>query len=199
MPCARTTPVHASSALLRPALPAPFALVVLVVAGLTACDTAPKTQSDRAALEADARATIERFSELRPDVAERYFDNAIGWAVFPKVGKGAAVVGGAYGRGVLYQDGALIGYCDITQASIGAQLGGQAYSEIIFFEATPPLKRFKNNSLELSAQASAVAAHADAASSAAYDQGVAVFTMDSQGAMAEASVGGQTFSYQKKY
>jgi len=184
---------------MRPAPLTPALLVMVVLVGLTACDTSPRTQTDRDALEASARNTLKQFRQAHPDVADSYFDTAIAWAVFPKVGKGAAVVGGAYGRGVLYQDGALIGYCDITQASFGAQLGGQTYSEIIFFHSSKPLTRFKSNALELSAQASAVAAHADASRSAAYDRGVAVFTMDSEGAMLEASVGGQTFSYQKKY
>jgi lipid-binding SYLF domain-containing protein len=114
------------------------------------------------------------------------------------VGKGAVGVGGAYGKGVLYQGGRAIGYCDLSQASIGFQLGGQAYSEIIFFEDELSLQNFKSGTLEFAAQASAVAAASDASANADYDHGVAVFTLAGKGLMYEASIGGQKFTYQAK-
>ena len=104
-------------------------------------------------------------------------------------------VGGAYGRGVLYQGGRQIGYCDLSQGSIGLQLGGQAYTEIIAFENQSAIQEFKNNNFEFGAQASAVALESGSGANAKYDDGVAVFTMDEKGLMFEASVGGQRFTY----
>jgi lipid-binding SYLF domain-containing protein len=79
--------------------------------------------------------------------------------------------------------------------SIGLQAGGQAYREVIFFETTEQLERFKQNKFEFSAQVSAVAATAGISANAGYNEGVAVFTMAKKGLMSEASVGGQKFSF----
>jgi lipid-binding SYLF domain-containing protein len=122
-------------------------------------------------------------------------DKAYGHAVFPKIGKGGVIVGGAYGRGIVYEQGGMIGYADMTQASVGAQLGGQTYSEIIAFENKEALERFKQNRLALSANLSAVIVESGAAKAARYTDGVAVFVMPRAGAMAEASVGGQKFTF----
>jgi lipid-binding SYLF domain-containing protein len=124
-----------------------------------------------------------------------FLDKSVGYAVFPTVGKGAIGVGGAYGRGVLYEGGRQIGYCDLSQGSIGLQLGGQKYTEIIAFETKPAIQEFKNNNFEFDAQASAVALESGSGANAKYDDGVAVFTMDEKGLMFEASVGGQRFTF----
>jgi lipid-binding SYLF domain-containing protein len=118
--------------------------------------------------------------------------------VFPTVGKGAVGVGGAYGKGVLYENGTPVGYCDLSQASIGLQLGGQGYTEIIAFENQDALNRFKSGNFAFDAQATAVALKSGAGANAKYANGVAVFTMDEAGLMYEASIGGQKFSYQPK-
>ncbi len=88
----------------------------------------------------------------------------------------------------------MTGYCTLTQATVGAQLGGQAYSELIFFENREALNRFKYCNFALSAQASAVALRSGASANAKYDEGVAVFTLAEEGLMVEASIGGQKFS-----
>jgi lipid-binding SYLF domain-containing protein len=116
--------------------------------------------------------------------------------VFPTVGKGAVGVGGAYGKGVVYQQGEVVGYCDLSQGTVGLQLGGQAYREIIFFEYKEALDWFKTGNFAFSAQASAVAVNEGASADAKYDRGVAVFTMTKGGLMFEASIGGQKFGYQ---
>jgi lipid-binding SYLF domain-containing protein len=118
--------------------------------------------------------------------------------VFPTVGKGAVGVGGAYGRGVLYEGGVVTGYCDLTQGSIGLQLGGQAYSQIIAFSTAEALTLFKTGNFAFDAQATAVALKSGAGANAKYSNGVAVFTMDESGLMFEASIGGQKFSYEAK-
>ncbi|MCG6935744.1 MAG: lipid-binding SYLF domain-containing protein, partial [Proteobacteria bacterium] len=120
---------------------------------------------------------------------DNFFTQAYGYAVFPSVGKGAIGIGGAHGNGVVYEKGKPIGDTSLTQITIGFQLGGQAYSEIIFFKDKKTLDDFKNGNFELGAQASAVAVTAGASADANYEKGVAVFTMAKGGLMYEASVG----------
>ncbi len=173
-------------------------LVVGFAVMLAGCSTAPKTYAEKEELEQQARDTIERFKRVDPQIHESFFETAEGYAVFPSVGKGAAGIGGAFGRGVLYEGGRIVGYCSLTQGTVGLQLGGQAYSEIIFFQTEAALYDFKQGNLEFSAQASAVAASADASANARYDNGVAVFTLAGTGLMYEASIGGQGFDYEPK-
>ena len=123
------------------------------------------------------------------------FDNAAGYVIFPNVGKGAIGIGGAAGNGAVYQKGTLIGMASMKQVSIGFQWGGQAYREVIFFEKEADLNRFKENKIELSAQASAVAVTVGAAANAKYEHGVMIFSQTKGGLMYEASVGGQKFKF----
>jgi len=145
----------------------------------------------------EAREVIAKF-RLKDSSLERFFKNAAGWAVFPTIAKGGFIVGGARGDGVVYQKDQVIGYSVVTQGTIGLQFGGQIYSEIVFFEDKAALNHFKAGNAELSAQASAVAVTAGASADAGYAQGVAIFTMAKGGAMLEASIGGQGFSFEEK-
>jgi len=167
----------------------------LIIVFLSACSTSPKTEGGKLDLRYEAEVTIAKFKESDP-TSDILFKEAYGWAVFPTVGKGAVGVGGAYGRGVLYEKGEVVGYCDLTQGSVGFQLGGQAYSEILFFEYKEAMDHFKTGNYAFAAQASAVAITAGASADAKYDRGVMVFTMTKAGLMFEASVGGQKFSYE---
>lgn len=125
----------------------------------------------------------------------RFFDNAHGYAIYPSVGKGGVVVGGAFGKGEVYERGRLIGYSSITQITVGLQLGGQAYSEIIFFKDKATLDDFRLGNFEFGAQASAVAVTAGASANASYSNGVAVFTLAKGGLMYEATIAGQKFNF----
>ncbi|MBI1338215.1 MAG: hypothetical protein GC164_14825 [Phycisphaera sp.] len=173
-------------------------LLALVFALTTGCSTAPTTTEGRSTLESDARVTVDQFKQSDPSLADSFFKSAKAYAVFPTIGKGAIGVGGAYGKGVLFEGGSIVGYCDMTQGSIGFQLGGQAYSELVFFENQKVLNDFKAGTVEFAAQASAVAAASGAGANAKYDRGVAVFTLGEKGLMYEASVGGQKFDYLAK-
>jgi len=164
---------------------------------LSACSTAPRSESDRVEIQDDAATSLATARKNDPTLGQ-ILNNAAGYAVFPTVGKGAVGVGGAYGRGVLYEGGAFAGYCDLSQASIGFQLGGQAYTEIIAFETPAALSTFKSGNFAFGAQATAVALKSGAGANAKYADGVAVFTMGEAGLMYEASIGGQKFSYQAK-
>ena len=150
--------------------------------------------SDDATLVSDARATISTFKKKDANI-EKFFSSAAGYAVFPTIAKGAFVVGGAGGDGVLFVSGQPVGRSSMGQASVGFQLGGQTYSEIIFFENASTLSEFKKGNFALAAQASAVALSAGAAATANYENGVAIFTATKTGLMYEASVGGQKFGY----
>lgn len=142
----------------------------------------------------DAEGTITAFRQADPTLS-RFFDEAVGYAVFPSVGKGAFGIGGAYGRGVLFEHGQATGLASLTQLTVGAQLGGQAYSEIVFFNSEEAVASFRKGQLAMAAQVSAVVAASGASANARYAQGVAVFTLPKGGLMAEASVGGQKFGF----
>ena len=179
---------------LKNTLIASLALITILFVG---CQTAPKTQEDKDDIEMRAESTIVTYKTLDPAI-KTFFDSSKGYAVFPSIGKGGLGVGGAYGKGVRYVDGKVVGYCDLSQGSIGFQIGGQAYSEIIFFETSHTLHTFKAGEFAFAAQASGVAVKAGGSADAAYTAGVAVFTRPQGGLMGEAAIGGQNFTYEAK-
>jgi len=129
----------------------------------------------------------------------RVFKNkAYGYVVFPRVTKAGIGIGGAAGRGVVFKNHQVVGSSSLKQASIGFQLGGQQYSEVIFFENKKAYKHFTNGNLKFDAQASAVAITEGASIDAAYYDSVAVFTRTKGGLMFEASIGGQHFKFRPK-
>jgi lipid-binding SYLF domain-containing protein len=144
--------------------------------------------------ESDAAAVIAKFKEKDPGLA-RVFAQSAGYAVFPTVAKGGLGIGGARGKGYVYEHGRLVGRSTLTQVTFGLQAGGQAYSEVIFFKDEGALANFKRGHLKLDAQASAVALTARASADLAYRDGVAIVTMAEGGLMYEASVGGQKLSF----
>jgi len=148
----------------------------------------------RALAQADVPPVIEKFKAKDPGMA-KIFADAVGYVVFPTVGKGGIGLGGARGKGWVYEGGKIIGKSTLTQVSFGFQFGGQAYSEIVFFQTTQALENFKLGHLKFDAQASAVALTARASADLAYRNGVAIVTMAKGGLMYEASVVGQKFSF----
>jgi lipid-binding SYLF domain-containing protein len=148
----------------------------------------------RAVAQADVPPVIQKFKAKDPGMA-KIFADAVGYVVFPTVGKGGIGLGGARGKGWVYEGGKLIGKSTLTQVSFGFQFGGQAYSEIVFFQTAQALENFKLGHLKFDAQASAVALTARASADLAYRNGVAIVTMAKGGLMYEASVGGQKFSF----
>ncbi len=142
----------------------------------------------------EAQETVAAFKKKDPGI-QTFFNSAYGYAVFPSVGKGGMLIGGAYGTGKVFRQGQIIGSTSIIQGTIGFQLGGQVYSEIVFFKDKPAFDRFKSGRLEFDAQVSAIAVTLGAAAKAAYEEGIAVFVMTKGGLMYEASVGGQSFTF----
>lgn len=138
--------------------------------------------------------TIEAFKAKDPSLS-KFFNSATGYAVFPSIAKGAIGIGGAHGTGELLVAGKAVGETSMTQVTIGLALGGQEYSEIVFFQNHTTLDSFKSGEFAFAAQVSAVAVKAGASADSKYRDGVAVFTLAKGGLMYEASVGGQKFSY----
>lgn len=145
-------------------------------------------------LNEDVKATVRRMTEQDPGL-KQLLDRAHAYAVFPSVGKATAVIGGAFGKGEVFQGGTLIGYAAVAQLTLGVQLGGQTFSEIIAFESPQVLERFKQGKVAFAANASAVLVKAGAAASANYEQGAAVFVSSEGGMMVEAAIGAQKFFF----
>jgi lipid-binding SYLF domain-containing protein len=168
--------------------------VAFIGATTTGCQTAPKNDTARANLLDDAQASLHRF-ERSDNSIPQVLDRSAGYVVFPSVGKGGFIVGGGYGKGVVYERGRAVGYADISEATLGFQAGGQSFSELIIFQDQDALNRFKSGSYGLGAEASAVAIKPGAAAQAEFKKGVMVFTLTGSGLMAEAAVAGQKFRY----
>ena len=134
------------------------------------------------------------FIKTDPSMAT-LFESSYGYFIFPKIGKGGLIVGGSGGNGILYEKGKAVGMVKTGQVTVGAQVGGQAYREVIFFENQDALDRMKESKTEFSSQISAVAVKSGVSKNAKYTDGVSVFTQDLGGLMAEATVGGQKFKY----
>jgi len=176
-------------------------LLIPIAAGLATADP-----------YADAIGVFKASPQVKP-----FFDNAYGYAVFPTVGKAAFVVGGAYGEGKVYRGGKLTGTAKLMHASIGWQLGGKAYSEIVFFQDKRAYETFTSGEFAFGAQAEAVAVTAGAQATAGtagssasatagpktgaqaktnYKNGMATFVHHKGGLMGALALGGQKFSFQ---
>jgi lipid-binding SYLF domain-containing protein len=153
--------------------------------------------------------TLKEFRQIKE--VQPFFANSYGFAVFPTIGKGGFGVGVAHGKGQVYANGKVTGISKMTQVTVGLQLGGQAYSQIIFFQDQRAYREFTGDNFEFGAQATAVAvtAGAQAQSStmgntasanknqakAEYHKGMAVFVRAKGGLMYEASIGGQKYKF----
>jgi lipid-binding SYLF domain-containing protein len=168
--------------------------ILVLLATLSGCATAPSSKEDRDDVKASAATALKEMEAQDPGLTG-FLQRSFGYAVFPKVGKGGLIVGGGYGRGVVYKQGTPIGYADVTQATVGLQVGGQSFMQVLAFENASDLDRFTAGKLALSANLSAVILKSGAAAAAKYTDGVAVFVKPIAGAMVEASVGGQQFSF----
>jgi lipid-binding SYLF domain-containing protein len=183
---------------------------VQLLVALAACMLAGMVMAD----EYDE--TIINFKQS--DVAQQHFASAYGYAVFPTIGKGGVVVGGGGGKGRVYEQGKPVGESIMVQLSVGFQLGGQAYSQIIFFRDKSAYDEFTSTGFEFGAGASAVAITAGAAAQAGtsgatatastyaggakkaaaeYYKGMAVLTFAKGGLMYEATLGGQKYTFRK--
>jgi len=171
-------------------------LAAIGVAGLMLVASGYARAEDQKTKEtiSEAKNTIATFKKADSGLST-FFESSAGYVVFPSVGKGGFIVGGAGGKGILFEGGLPVGGAKISQVTVGAQVGGQRYAEVIFFENPAAVAKFKKGDFSLAAQVSAVAAAEGASSNAKYSNGVAVFTVAENGLMAEASVGGQKLKF----
>ena len=145
--------------------------------------------------EDEVAEVIAKYQEGDPGM-QGWFAEAYGYAVFPSVGKGGIGIGGARGKGLVYEQGRLVGKTTLTQVTVGFQLGGQEFSEVIFFKDKTAFDDFTRGNFEMGAQISAVALTTGISGNLAYNAGVAVVTATKAGLMYEATVGGQKFDYE---
>jgi len=163
-------------------------MLMLALAGVAPraihADSVPPTtaaQQEHARLARETAEAIDLFKKTHPDLAKRF--------------ESAAGIGAAHGEGEVYANGKKIGTATLTQFTLGIQLGGQKFAEVIFFDDKAALNAFARGVFSLAAQATAVAAADGAAATAKYDENVEVYTVAKGGLMFEASLGGQKFSF----
>ena len=185
----------------------PILLIVALIFGMST--VAPAAGAE------DYSSTIRIFRES--PVVQKFFSNSYGYAVFPTIGKGGFVVGGSYGKGQVYRAGKVTGKTSVIEGSIGFQAGGQAFSQIVFFQDKRAYDEFTSGNFEFGATAQAVAITAGVGARAGtggvsagasagpdsnvqaetkYVMGMAVFAHAKGGLMYEFSVGGQKFTFE---
>lgn len=169
------------------------ALTVLAIFSFAVCSVGGEI--DQRELTAEVKDAIQVFKATDSSLKAR-FKSAHAYAIFPRAGKGGFIVGGGRALGQVYERGKLIGTARMSQVTVGAQIGGQAFYELIFFESKEALADFKRDKYSMNAQVSAVAAAEGASLNARYVSGVMVFTKARSGLMAEATVGGQKFEFE---
>lgn len=126
---------------------------------------------------------------------EEHLNNAVGYAIFPNVGKGAWILGGAAGNGVVFENGQIVGFSEMRQIDVGFQFGGQAYRELIIFRTQSALDKFKKGNFSFEGSASAVVWDKGKGESIQFKDGIGVAIMPKAGAMVGISIGGQEFDY----
>jgi lipid-binding SYLF domain-containing protein len=162
---------------------------------LGACEVVgPQDSQEQSVLHQRAQASLADMKREDSSL-ETLLNSSFAYAVFPRITTGAVGIGGAYGDGEVYQKGKLIGYADVSQGSVGLQLGGQTFAELIMFRTETAYVNFRNNTMEFDARLSAVAASSGAARAADYSSGVLVIYLPEGGLMFQAAVGGQSFRF----
>jgi lipid-binding SYLF domain-containing protein len=170
-------------------------VVTMLALSLAACGGAPKTATGRMNLEQSAQATLSEMQARDPSLPGM-LASAYAYAVFPSIGKGGLIVGGAFGRGILYERGRPSGYVELSQASLGALLGGQTFAELIVLRDPEDVRDIKAGTFDVGAHASVVALTAGAARAA--DIGPdrnPVFVLPRGGLMVDLSISGQRLDY----
>ena|SRR5690242_20113600 len=158
------------------------------------CNTTPKSGAVTSQLRNDSQSTITKMESQDPGIRD-LLEKSYGYIIFPSIGKGGLIVGGAYGRGVVYQKGNPIGTAKLEQGSIGAQLGGATFSEAVIFETAEALDKFRAGKFEFGADAQAVIVKSGAAGATSFRNGVAVLQMPEGGAFAGVALTGQKIKY----
>jgi lipid-binding SYLF domain-containing protein len=154
----------------------------------------PGTTAERDFLRARSQAAIADLTAKNRAISS-LLTSAHAYVIFPNIVVGAAGIGGGHGEGEVYQGGKFVGYADVSQFSIGAQVGGQRFSQLILFQSQTAFINFTHGEMEMDARYSAVATSNGTGDSANYSRGVLVFTQTETGLMAQAAIGGQKFRF----
>lgn len=171
-------------------------LSIAAIVGFAACASSPPTRATSDNLEQQARATLGEMRAKDPSITD-VLNNTYAYAVFPDVGKAGAVgVGGAYGHGILFEHGQPTGYVTIEQGSVGAELGGETFAELLVLRNANDVQTLKGGHFDLGVGADAVALKEGAAATATFRKGRAVFVMPRGGLMVDVSLKGQRIDYQ---
>jgi lipid-binding SYLF domain-containing protein len=170
-------------------------LRITKIAALLALALAVTVPAHAGGLKAASQEAVQNFKQADPSLS-KFFRNSVGYAILPSVGEGGLIIAGKHGDGLLYEKGKVTGKVTMSAVTIGAQVGGGKFSEVIFFETNAALNSFKGSNYEMSAAAKASIAASGVAARAKYEQGVAVFTLPKSGAMVAAAVGGQKFKFE---
>lgn len=144
---------------------------------------------------AEAERARKEFIKTDPGLI-KFFEESYGYAILPKIGKGGLIVGGAHGNGIVFKNDVPVGATEMSQLTIGGQIGGKSYAEVIFFKSEAEFEVFMTGRYEVAVSLAAVALDYGVSNDLAYSDGVAIVTKDNGGLMAEATVGGQKFSYE---
>lgn len=173
------------------------ACLLMLFISIASCGPGKSGSGDVDALIQDSRDA--KAAMIKADASiQDLFSNSAGYAIFPNVGKGAYIIGGASGNGVVYENGTMIGYSNLKQVDVGLQIGGEAYREVLFFETQEDLDDFKDGEYELSGNATAVIIEKGKSKTIKFEDGIAVATMPKAGAMIGVSVAGQRFGFTAK-
>ena len=169
--------------------------LILPVILLCAAPASAKRQKKSDSEIAQEVKEVRKLWQSKDSSFNKTLKKAYGYVIFPEVGKGGFVVGASHGEGEVYEKGKLIGHAKMTQTTVGAQVGGQTYAEVILFENKAALDRFKVGKFEGSAAATAIGGKKGAAAASKYKDGTAIMVLPLKGAMAEAAGGGQKFAF----
>jgi lipid-binding SYLF domain-containing protein len=177
-----------------------FKVAVVALAGLlpVACggskEGAKNANDAKVERVPEVAETIDKFKAKDPTIAPLFAKSA-GYFIVPTVGEGAFIIGGGHGKGEAFEGGTYIGAVAVSEVSIGAQVGGQSYSELVFFEKEADVRRLKEGSFEFNAEVTAIAADKGAAQSGSFKNGTMAFVLPKKGLMASAAIGGQKVDF----
>ena len=175
-----------------------WAVAALVLCGSAACGGDQKQADDASSTSGErvpeVQDTIEKFKEKDPSLAD-LFARSAAYVVLPYIGEGGFIVGGASGEGEAFVGGQYVGKVKVSEVSVGALVGGQTFSELVFFEKQVHFDRLRTGTFKFGSEVSAVAAHKGVAKNATFEDGIVAFILPRKGLMASASVGGQKMSF----
>ena len=167
----------------------------LFAAPLAGCATAPATRAERDSLQTSARATLDEMIARNPAIQDT-IRNVPGYAVFPSIGKGGVLIGGAHGQGILYEHGVPTGFVSVEQASIGAQLGGQTFAQLVVLRTPQEVADVRAGRFTPGAHLGVVVLSQGASTQTNFNPNASIFVLPRGGLMVDISVSGQRIKYQ---